>query len=223
MKIVNKIKDFFDNYKIFLIIIFVIIVVIFITIFLILFNNKKEENIIETNKISYEEEIKEEPLENIYYYVDIKGEVNNPGVYKLDSNSRVIDAINAAGGLKDNSSTRYINLSKFIADEMVIIVYSNEEINEYKKTETIVIPCECEEIINDSCLDNNVKHNEEDLININIATQEELMTISGIGEAKANAIINYREIKQFDSIEEIKEVSGISDALYDKIKNFITV
>ncbi len=68
----------------------------------------------------------------------------------------------------------------------------------------------------------NTSENNNKLISINTATLEELMTLSGIGESKAKAIIEYRKTKKFESIEELKEVSGIGDALFEKIKDFIT-
>ena len=67
------------------------------------------------------------------YYVDIKGAVNNEGVYKLKEGSRVIDVINESGGLKENADTSIINLSKKIKDEMFIIIYTKEEVQKYKE------------------------------------------------------------------------------------------
>lgn len=217
MEILEKLKDKKIIY-------FVVSGVILIVVVLVaIFGFKKEEVIeeplIADAPISTKEESKE-VLE--YYYVDIKGEVNNPGVYKINSDSRVIDVINAAGGLKENANTRYINLSKKIEDEMNIVIYSNNEIETFKEKEVLIMPCECEKIENDSCIENNTNEEVTGLININTATLEELMNLNGIGEAKAKAIIEYRENKLFESIEELNEVKGISDAIYSKIKDFIT-
>lgn len=173
--------------------------------------------------------------------IDIKGQVNNPGVYELEESSRVIDAVNVAGGLTDIANTSLINLSKKLEDQMVIIIYSNEEVlnSNVKEIETVfkVIEkeCNCPNIKNDSCinteLDNSSteknnsdnKENNIGIVNINTASVEELMTLPSVGESKANAIIEYREKNKFTTIEDIKNVSGIGDALFEKIKEYITV
>lgn len=178
--------------------------------------------------------------EEKYILVDVKGEVKKPGVYKLEENSRVIDAINASGGLTKKAYTKYINLSRILKDENVIIVNSTSEIkkvssgnnitevkinNDSKNSASI---SESELITND-----NVKSEEDNTgnsseknqkVNINTATKEELMKLSNIGESKAQKIIDYRKANgNFSSIEDIKKVSGIGDKLYDSIKENITV
>ena len=158
-----------------------------------------------------------------YIYVDVKGSVKNPGVYKLEGSSRVVDAIEASGGILESANTRFINLSKSLNDGDVVVVYSNEEIENAKNEEIIYIetPCVCEEVKNDACYKEEGK---EGKVNINTASLSELKTLSGIGDAKANAIIEYRtKIGKFKSIEEVKNVSGISDSLYEKIKDLITI
>ena len=135
-----------------------------------------------------------------------KGEVKDPGVYKLKEGSRVIDAINASGGLKENANTYSVNLSKKITDEMVIIVPSNSENTN----------------ISNNTITQNTKNSS--LVNINTATTKELSSITGIGESKASNIVKYREENgNFSSIEDIKNVSGIGDSLFEKIKKYITV
>ena len=181
----------------------------------------------EIEEVSMHDEIvtdkeNDENIKNIF--VDIKGEVENPGVYEVSNGSRVIDIINVAGGLNKNSNTRYINLSKVVSDGDVIVIYSNEEIEEAKESDIIYVetPCVCEEI-NDSCIENNVT-SENNLVNINTASVEVLMTLSGIGEVKANAIIEYRDSNGlFSSIEDLMNVDGISETIFNKIKENITV
>ena len=185
-------------------------------------NNKKE--VIVEEHIEKKKEEKNELLQ-----VDIKGEIINPGIYELEESSRVIDVINKAGGLTENANTSIINLSKKISDEMVIIIYSNDEVNDFKKTKEI------EEQVIDKCIqkDDNALKNDACIeksanevsgkININIATKEELMTLPGIGESKAKSIIEYRESKgNFNTIEDIKNVTGIGDNLFAQIKENIT-
>ena len=195
-------------------------------------NKEKKEEIIEVKK----EDVKEDENNDIiYYYVDIKGLVNNPGVYKVEEGKRVIDVINEAGGLKDKADTSILNLSKKITDEMCIIVYSKDEIKEYKDKNLTIDEINSEikkqntidDNFNDAKIDYENTKNKENIsskVSINTASKEELMTISGIGESKANAIIKYREENgNFESIEDIMNVSGIGDALYEKIKDNITI
>ena len=164
--------------------------------------------------------------------VDIKGQVNNPGIYSLKEGSRVIDVIEASGGLTENANTTVINLSKKIEDEMVIIIYSNEEVNNFAKTKEvekqIVESCTKKDensLKNDACINtsNEESNTDNKVININTATKEELMTLTGIGESKAKDIITYRTEKPFTSIEDIKNVPGIGESLFAKIKENITV
>lgn len=166
------------------------------------------------------DDVKEENKNN-KIYVDIKGMVAVPGVYEVDDTYRVNDVINMAGGLLEGADTSAINLAKIVYDEMTIIIYSNEEIREKYKEEVCV--CDCSYIVNDACI-NSENSNENKLVNINIAREEELINIPGIGEAKAKEIINYREVNgNFKSIEEIMNVPGIGESLFEKIKIYITV
>lgn len=181
---------------------------------------KPKEIVKETVKTK---ENKEEKTEN-RVIVDVKGAINSPGVYELTEENNVIDAINAAGGLREDSDTSNINLSKKLKDEMVIIVYNVSEVQNMKEKDKIVCPP-----VNDVCVtkeDEKAKLEDEETgsININTATKEQLMTLSGVGESKANAIIEYREKNgNFENVEDIKNVSGIGDNLFEKIKDNITV
>lgn len=156
------------------------------------------------------------------YTVEIKGAVVNPGVYKMKSNSRVIDVVSIAGGFTDSANTRYINLSKKISDEMSIIIYTNDEINQFKEKDIVVIEekCECPKVVNDACLKDVTDNN---LVSLNKATLEELITIPGIGESKAKSIIEYRNSKQFEKIEDIMNVKGIGESLFNAIKEYISI
>lgn len=197
------------------------------TIFILYKNNQnKNEEVIDIfkdeedkNTESNESQEKENPISTVI--VDIKGMVASPGVYEIDSTSRVNDVIEIAGGLIDGADTSLINLAKIVEDEMTIIIYSNEEVKAKYKEEVCV--CDCPLITNDACI-NSANSEKNVIININTATKEELMTISGIGESKADDIIKYRESNgNFKSIDEIKNVSGIGDSLFEKIKDYITV
>ena len=170
-------------------------------------------------------------------FVDIKGEIAIPGVYEIDEGKKVIDVINLAGGFTEQADTSLINLAKQITNEMVIIIYSKDEVKKARENDEIIKvvekECICPQITNDACLnkedetaniENETIKKEDKLVNLNTASLEELQTLTGIGESKAKAIIEYREENDgFKNIEELKEVSGIGEALYEKIKNNITV
>jgi len=242
----EKIKYYLEKYLKQIIICAIIIVVGLIILIIPKDKKSKKEDI-----ISYmpEVEIKEEPkkekiIETVK--VDVKGAVVNPGVYELNVGSRVKDAINSAGGLSENANVEYINLSKTLKDEMVIIIYTNEYIEKYKNEEERIIyikyECDCPSEKNDACIEeknvaNEVENSKEkdtnkrqednidsldDKVSINTASIDELMTLKGIGESKAKAIIEYREQNgEFKSLEDIMNVSGIGESAYSKIKDNI--
>ena len=216
--------------------IIVVLIVSSLTITTIYFYEPKKEKKISSLKLKKTSNpIKEDTLnqkENKKYMVDIKGEVQTPGIYELESSSRVIDVINEAGGLTENADTTVINLSKKISDEMVIIIYSKWQVEHWKETkeqgkylQEQCISQKEEQAKNDACIDDTEENTNStpSIININTATKEELMTLTGIGESKAEAIISYREKTAFTKIEDIKNVSGIGDSIYEDIKNNITV
>lgn len=186
-------------------------------------DNNEEDKIKTITKNEPKENKEENTIEGIM--VDVKGSVNKPGVYKIKKDSRVTDAIDAAGGLTKNANTRFINLSKLLSDGDVVVIYSNEEIENAKKEEKIVVetPCVCEEVKNDACYkEENKEVNGK--ININTANLTELMTLDGIGESKAKLIIEYRtQNGNFKDIKDIMKVKGISEALFSKIKENITI
>lgn len=210
----------------------ILIGVISLGVYFYLNDKPKEKNSTKTDNIIIEKK-KEKEIEevnDIFYQVDIKGEVNNPGIYSLKEDSRVIDVINVAGGLTENANTTVINLSKKISDEMVIIIYSNNEVEDFKKTKEIekqvissCIQTDENALYNDACInieENNVPTGK---ISINTASKEDFMTLPGVGEAKAQSIIDYRnEFGPFESIEDILNVSGIGDNLFAQIKEYLT-
>ena len=140
--------------------------------------------------------------------VDIKGAVVHPGVYYVEKGTIVNDVILLAGGITEDADTRNLNLSKKVANEMVITVYTKEELANSKILDAIT-----EEI-----------DLENQLISLNTATLEELMTLPGIGEAKAKIILQYRDTcGPFQSKEELKNIKGIGEAIYEKLENYITI
>ena len=243
----EKIKYYIEKYKI--LIIFIIIIIIFLIICLVLSLNRKSSVKIEkldTESIKLESKENEKDYNIDTIKVDIKGLVENPGVYQVDDDSRVIDVINIAGGLKEGANTEYINLSKKVIDEMIIVIYSNNDVEKFKQTDKKVIyieyECICPDNINDACITNkdtvntngvkdinNSENNNKDdsnsdeiMVSINKGTLDELTKLTGIGESKAKAIIEYREKNgEFKNLEDIMNVSGIGEAAYSKIKDNI--
>lgn len=202
-----------NNFKPYLIIILIgcTIIIIFLSY---LFMDRNEEIFIAN------EEVTTTTIINKNFFVDVKGAVKKPGVYEFKNGDRVIDAINKSGGLTTNGNTSNINLSKKLNSEMVVYVYNNKEIKEGIKALECSTTCECETVKVNNCINDNLNKK----ININTATISDLQTLTGIGEAKANDIINYREENGgFTNIEELKNISGIGDMIFEKIKDFITV
>ncbi len=228
----DEIEDFLENLNIKKYLFNIIIVILFCLLsYFVIYRlnniNKKIDNKVVLDQKNNEKDKKDnESVE--YVIVDIKGEVVTPGVYELIKGSRVIDVINEAQGLTNNANTRYINLSKILEDGDAIVIYSNKEIEEASKEEKIevTVPCVCEDV-NSACIENNIKNDNNESngkININTASLEELTSLNGIGESKAKSIIKYREENgNFKTIEDITKVSGISENLFAKIKENITV
>ncbi len=195
-------------------------------------NQYSKETITQTDnplEESRKEETKElESIPEEKYYVDIKGYVKKPGVYEVSKTSIVNDCLKLAGGLLKNADTTTINLSKPVSAAMVIYVPKK---NEVIKSTTDKTTTTTTEIPNNAAIPDNSNTSSDTSsatlnlkINLNTASKEELTKLSGIGEAKAQDIIDYRNANgSFKTIEEIKNISGIGDALFAKIKDNISV
>lgn len=167
-----------------------------------------DEQVEEDESLELEEDIEEEESGTIM--VHICGQVNNPGIIEVEWDSRVIDVVNLAGGLKKTADSDRINLARKLVDEEKVYIpeIGEEELPEENSGS------------NETNKDNNTGGGR---ININLCSKEELMTLSGIGDVTAQKIIDYREENLFKSPEEIKNVSGIGDKKYEAIEEFITV
>lgn len=192
------------------------IVLIFVSIFIVCIayyinTSQQKENIInsedtvEENKINTEEE---------KIVVHISGAVNKEGVIEILSTARIKDAIEMAGGVKENADLTNINLAQVLEDGVKIYIpIKEEQVLEEKTSKNVEV--------------NNVKledSNKTNIVNINTANQTQLETLPGIGASTALKIINYRKQNgKFNNIEDIKQVSGIGESKFNKIKNFIKV
>ncbi|MDY3798690.1 MAG: helix-hairpin-helix domain-containing protein [Bacilli bacterium] len=220
---------FLKKYK-YVMTIFLFMLIIFYIVFVKVNLKSKEKNLVDNQVVINEVEKVEVDLKDDLVYVDIKGAVKKPGVYKINSDKKIIDVITIAGGLMENANTDNINLSKKVTDEMVIIIYTDEEVKNSNIVDTVIKvidkECVCPNIQNDGCINTEINDsitNVNKTININTATLEELMSINGLGEAKAKAIIKYREENgYFKIIDDLLNVSGIGEALFEKIKEYIT-
>ena len=220
---------FLKKYK-YVMTIFLFMLIIFYIVFVKVNLKSKEKNLVDNQVVINEVEKVEVDLKDDLVYVDIKGAVKKPGVYKINSDKKIIDVITIAGGLMENANTDNINLSKKVTDEMVIIIYTDEEVKNSNIVDTVIKvidkECVCPNIQNDGCINTEINDsitNVNNIININTATLEELMSINGLGEAKAKAIIKYREENgYFKIIDDLLNVSGIGEALFEKIKEYIT-
>lgn len=188
-----------------------------------------EENITENiEKTEETEEVMEEENHNII--VHVSGAVNSEGIVELEENSRISDAINKAGGLKENADTKRINLAFKLEDGMKIYIPVIGEIVETQAGNNNIVDETSKYVTSSSDnvqkTENNQKGQQEknEKININTATQTQLETLPGIGPSTSLKIVNYRqENGKFKNIEDIKEVSGIGDAKYENIKDLICV
>lgn len=174
--------------------------------FLYLENDIIQESDKKTNEVEMEETKVEEEI-----VVHITGQVINSGIVKLKENSRIIDAIEAAGGATKEADLTKINLAFILSDGQKIYIPSveDEEIKEYVTENS----------------GENVREESDSLeqsININTATSQQLQKLPGIGETIANRIIAYRNSKgKFEKIEDLKNVSGIGEAKFNNIKDYI--
>lgn len=135
--------------------------------------------------------------------VYVCGQVASPGVYELAEGSRIVSAIEAAGGFLEGAAAEAINLAEPVQDGMQIDVPDLEEAAQMRLASV---------------------RQQAGLVNINQASLQELCTLQGIGEAKAQAIIDYRqELGGFQDIEQLKEVSGIGERLFEQIRDIIYI
>lgn len=140
-----------------------------------------------------------------FFIVDVKGEIMRPGVYQVEQGMRIDDVIQMAGGVNENAETREINFSRLLEDQMMIY-----------------IPHKDDEAIIQSPAESQSSH--ERRININIANETELQVLTGIGQKKAQQIIQHRtENGLFRTIEELTDVSGIGQKTFEAIREQITV
>ena len=174
-----------------------------------LVNDETDQEDSETNQ---EEEVREkiaEDTEDEYIYVHVCGAVEVPGVYSIKKPARVYEALELAGGITDDGLEEVINQAREVVDGEQIYIPTVEE----KENGLVDMPS----------LDEKTSAS-DGRININMASLEELMTLPGIGQSKASAIIDYRESNgKFGSVEDIMNIEGIKEGVFNKIKDKISI
>lgn len=154
-------------------------------------------------------------------YVHVCGQVACPGVYLLPAGSRLYEAIEAAGGLSENGAGELLNQAAQIEDGQQIYVPSREEAAQFQAGQSVSNMGEAGQNVSAPGASG---PSDDGKIDLNRATREQLMTLSGIGEAKADSIIAYREVHGgFRKIEELMEVDGIKEGVFNKVKDQIKV
>lgn len=175
----------------------------------IMYSCEKAANTVEINTfddeiITEEAATKTEAASFEYICVHVTGFVAKPGVYNLVKGSRLFEAVQAAGGFLEEADEHFLNLASVLSDGQQIRVLSREEAATAKFTSSTG------------------QETGQLMVNINTASREQLMTLPGIGQTRAESIIAYREKSGgFSTIEDIMKVSGIKESAFEKIKEYI--
>lgn len=207
--VVSKLKDAFEGVlgdKKTLIKILSVVLILLAAVVLRIHDEKKADITIEQADTAEEiEYVEESTVQAQTIFVDIGGAVMDPGVYEVSENTRLFQVIDMAGGLSEDADTDNVNRASFVTDGQKIII-------PVKGSENTA-----------GIMPDTATASDNGLININTASAEELKTLSGIGDAIAGRIIEYRSSKAFKSKEDIMSVDGIGSKIYEKIKDRITV
>ncbi|MCI8316951.1 MAG: ComEA family DNA-binding protein [Lachnospiraceae bacterium] len=173
-------------------------------------------------EMSYTETDSEKQTQGYSGYVYVCGAVSRPGVYPLYDGMRIFEAVELAGGFLPEADETWLNQASPMQDGQQLYVYTKEETRKIKDVRGEGTVCDLAELWPDGSTGG--KTQEQGKVNLNTADVDELMTLPGIGEAKAQAVVQYRaEHGAFSSIEEIRQIPGIKQAVFSKIKDQITV
>lgn len=208
-------KDWMYEHKVYLII---AVITAFVTVYYF-FEERKSSSEINAEEmvppaINDEEEVTQMPENQIKetesFIVDVKGQVKMPGVYSSSQEERVIDVVQRAGGLTENADQSKVNFAEHVQDAMVIYIPA--------KGEEGVMP---QGLTSSPSDPGGAKQGK---INLNKADETQLQNLPGIGPSKAAAILEYRETNgPFKSVEDLKNISGIGDKTFEKLKDLITI
>ncbi|GCF94570.1 ComE operon protein 1 [Enterococcus florum] len=185
-----------------------------ITVLLLFMRNQglpeKKEALLFSSESTEQTFASSQSSESKEWYVDVKGAINQPGLYRIKEGMRLMDAVELAGGFTKEADQKQINFAKLLSDQEVVYVPKNGE--------------EIPEVQLETGGQADKKAEEQIQININTADITELQQLSGIGEKKAQDIVNYREENgSFQSIDELTKVSGIGQKTLEKLRESITI
>lgn len=175
-----------------------------------------EDNTEAWEQAEAENETSTEEKKPVLIYVYICGAVHTPGVYPMPEGSRICDLFEVAGGLTDSATDSYWNQARVLVDGEMIYVPTRKEAEERTVEERAAAA---------GMAGITEKDNDKDgKVNLNNASKEELMTLPGIGEARALAILSYRqENGGFSTVDELKQIAGIKDGIFSRIKDYIVI
>ncbi|WJS83093.1 helix-hairpin-helix domain-containing protein [Tetragenococcus halophilus] len=199
-----------ERLKKFLPLILATLVTVFVLVIYFSQSNNEQADAWEENESAFQqatEDSEKTTEETGKIIVDIKGEINKPGVYELEGDARVKEVILEAGGLTKQAEKKQLNLAEKLQDQQMIYIPNKEE---------------AEEMEIDG--DKEAEDNNKDMIDINAADINELQEISGVGPAKAQAIVDYREENgAFESVDELNEISGFGEKTVEKLRDSIKI
>lgn len=203
----ERIEDYIKENKDVLMKVAAAAVLVVAAFFVFILSEDKQAESVSDNQETIVEAESETPV----ILVDIGGEVINPMVAELEEGSRVEDAINAAGGVTDDADLTEINRAAFLEDgDKILIPTKSDKSENASEADTSNGGTETGTVYQD------------ERVNINTADSEQLQTLTGIGPVTAEKIIEYREENgRFDNIEDIKNVSGIGEKTFEKLKDDI--
>ncbi len=215
---VDRVKDLFDDIrrdkKTLVKILFIVLILLIAAVLRISEAGKPSEGIETDEATGVEtESTADAELTSSEIYVDIGGQVSKPGVYQVSEGTRVYQLIELAGGLTENADTDSINQASFVEDGEKIII--PKKVSDASLSDEAVSSSSEETVVSKGTVSGG-------LVNINIASKDELKTLNGIGDVTADKIIEYRKSNRFKKKEDIKSVKGIGDGIYEKIKDNIT-
>jgi competence protein ComEA len=185
-----------------------IAVILALALILKIHNSGENDISVEAASESTEVAQTEEESEANEIFIDIGGAVEKPGVYKVTTGTRLYEVVELAGGLRTDADTNSVNQAAFVEDGAKIIIpqASDSQNDESDYNVEIVVPS-----------------SGIGTVNINTASKEELITLSGIGDVMADRIIEYRSNNRFSKKEDIMSVKGIGNAIFEKIKDQISI
>lgn len=202
-------KQWVKKYKKYLLCILCVVLLVFVLLLCFFKRQSQVERVDNLYLVENSQEQSSAKIDNAteLLYADVKGAVKQPGIYEIKQDMRVWDVVQLAGGVKEKAETKNVNFAEKVSDQMIIYIPNEGEV--------------VAEISQEVSKEQNQQSNK---INLNQANEADLQTLTGIGQKKAQEIIAYREENgEFKEIDELKNISGIGDKTFEKLKESICV